>query len=78
MKVVVYVQPDCPGCYATKKYLDKYGVEYSTTDISEDSASYAFVASLGYKQVPVVVAGDSHWSGFQPDRIAALKAPSSV
>ena len=28
--------------------------------------------ALGYLQAPVVVAGDSHWSGFRPDRIKEL------
>ena len=30
------------------------------------------VTSLGYRQAPVVVAGDSHWAGFRPDMIGAL------
>ena len=27
---------------------------------------------LGYKQAPVVIAGEDHWSGFRPDKIGAL------
>ena len=30
------------------------------------------VESLGYMQAPVVIAGEEHWSGFQPDKINAL------
>jgi len=66
--------PDCPQCNATKKYLDRDNVEYSTVDISTDEEAYALVSSLGYKAAPVVVAGDAHWSGFRPDKIASLKA----
>jgi glutaredoxin-like protein NrdH len=28
---------------------------------------------MGYQQVPVIVAGDDHWSGFRPDKISALR-----
>jgi glutaredoxin-like protein NrdH len=28
--------------------------------------------ALGHLQAPVVIAGESHWSGFRPDRIKAL------
>jgi glutaredoxin-like protein NrdH len=30
------------------------------------------VQNLGYRQVPVVVAGDTHWAGFRPDMISTL------
>ena len=65
--------PDCPQCYATKRYLDKDQVEYSTVDLSVDKDAYELVSSLGYKNAPVVISGDSHWSGFRPDKIASLK-----
>ena len=37
-----------------------------------------FLMSLGYLQAPVVVAGDTHWSGFRPDRIKALAGAVSA
>jgi glutaredoxin-like protein NrdH len=74
MQVTVYTMPDCPQCNATKKYLDRDNIEYLTVDISTDEEAYALVSSLGYKAAPVVVAGDAHWSGFRPDKIASLKA----
>jgi glutaredoxin-like protein NrdH len=36
------------------------------------------VRGLGYLQAPVVVAGDTHWSGFRPDQISALAAQRAV
>jgi len=72
--VVLYTMPNCPQCNATKKYLERDRIEYSTVDISTDEKAYELVSSLGYKQAPVVVAGDTHWSGFRPDKIASLKA----
>jgi glutaredoxin-like protein NrdH len=73
MKTVLYTLPDCPQCNATKKYLDRDHVEYSTVDLSVDKEAYELVSSLGYKNAPVVVSGDTHWSGFRPDKIASLK-----
>lgn len=73
MKTMLYTMPDCPQCYATKRYLDKDQVEYSTVDLSVDKDAYELVSSLGYKNAPVVISGDSHWSGFRPDKIASLK-----
>lgn len=74
MLTIVYSKPSCVQCTATKRALDKRGVEYTEVDISQDSDAYDLVATLGYRQVPVVVAGDNHWSGFQPDMIEALAA----
>ena len=31
-----------------------------------------YVMSLGYSSAPVVVSGETHWSGFRPDSIKAL------
>jgi glutaredoxin-like protein NrdH len=73
MKTVLYTLPDCPQCNATKKYLDRDHVEYSTIDLSVDKEAYELVSSLGYKNAPVVISGDNHWSGFRPDKIASLK-----
>jgi glutaredoxin-like protein NrdH len=42
-------------------------------DITTDEDAYKLVKSLGYSYTPVVVSGDTHWSGFRPDKIASLK-----
>ncbi|HCT14461.1 glutaredoxin-like protein NrdH [Corynebacterium nuruki] len=70
--ITVYTKPACVQCTATKKALDKAGVSYETVDISMDDEARDYVMALGHLQAPVVIAGDSHWSGFRPDRIKAL------
>lgn len=72
MAVVLYTMPSCVQCDATKKYLDKFNIEFSAIDISTNAEAYELVSSLGYKQAPVVIADDEHWSGFRPDKIASL------
>jgi glutaredoxin-like protein NrdH len=72
MTVTVYTKPACVQCNATYRALDGKGIEYEIFDVSEDEKALAMVKELGYMQAPVVVAGDEHWSGFRPDKIAEL------
>ncbi|WP_102507685.1 glutaredoxin-like protein NrdH [Sanguibacter massiliensis] len=72
MSITVYSKPACVQCDATYRALDKRGIDYTVVDISQDLEALEMVRSLGYMQAPVVVAGDTHWSGFRPDQISAL------
>jgi glutaredoxin-like protein NrdH len=72
MSITVYSKPACVQCTATTRALDRQGIDYSVVDISEDTEAYALVQQLGYRQVPVVIAGERHWAGFRPDMISAL------
>ncbi|RAV31138.1 glutaredoxin-like protein NrdH [Corynebacterium heidelbergense] len=75
--ITVYTKPACVQCTATKKALDKAGLEYELVDISLDDEARDYVMALGHLQAPVVVAGESHWSGFRPDRIRGLVAEAA-
>ena len=75
--ITVYTKPACVQCNATKKALDKAGLEYELVDISLDDEARDYVMALGHLQVPVVVAGEDHWSGFRPDRIRSLTAKAA-
>lgn len=72
--VIVYSQPNCVQCDSTKRLMDREGIEYTSIDVTQDKEAYDYVVGLGYKQVPVVVAGDEHWSGFRAERVKGLKA----
>ena len=74
MTVTLYSKPRCVQCEATRRALDKNGVPYDVVDLTQDAAALAMVRELGHLQAPVVVAGDQHWSGFRPDRVADLAA----
>lgn len=69
----VYSKPNCPACDATKRQFDKRGVAYEAVDITQDEAAFQLVRDLGHQQVPVVVAGTDHWSGFRPEKIKELQ-----
>lgn len=75
--ITLYTKPACVQCTATKKALDKVGLEYTTVDISLDDEARDYVMALGHLQAPVVVNGEDHWSGFRPDRIRALASAAA-
>lgn len=58
----------------TVRTLDRQGATYEVIDISQDDAAAQRILAWGYRQVPVVEFGDEHWSGFRPERLAALPA----
>jgi glutaredoxin-like protein NrdH len=71
----VYTKPQCVQCEATKRMMDKLGVEYTTVDIVENPEELQKLIDMGYRAAPVVVTdeGDA-WSGFQPAKIEELAA----
>ena len=72
MTITVYSKPACVQCTATTRALDARGISYSVIDLTEDADAMERVTALGYRQAPVVIAGDAHWAGFRPDMIGAL------
>ena len=71
MSIIIYSKPDCVQCNATYRAFDKQGIDYQVIDLTQDQQALNHVKS-GYQQVPVIIAGDDHWSGFRPDKIGAL------
>ena len=74
MTIQVFSKPSCVQCTATYRALDKFGLDYQVVDLATDEKALTEVLALGYQQVPVVVDGDDHWSGFRPDKIKASAA----
>lgn len=72
--VTVYSQPNCAGCIRTKNFLKNRGVDFTEVNIREDEAAQQKLMEWGYRVVPVVEAGDDHWPGHNPERLAALAA----
>ncbi|MFI6368675.1 glutaredoxin family protein [Nocardia sp. NPDC050630] len=70
--VTVYGKPDCQPCRMTLRWLMNAGVRYTYRDITEDDAAREAVSALGYQALPVVAAGDIHWSGFRATKLERL------
>lgn len=72
MTITVYSKPACVQCTATTRALDAKGLAYDVIDLTQDAAAMEMVQALGYRQAPVVIAGEEHWAGFRPDMIGRL------
>ncbi|WP_419708029.1 glutaredoxin-like protein NrdH [Promicromonospora sp. NFX87] len=72
MKVTVYTKSPCVQCDATKKLLDRIGVDYTPVDLDANPEALAQLKNLGYLGAPVVVTDHDSWAGFQPDKVRQL------
>ncbi|MGR3569044.1 MAG: glutaredoxin-like protein NrdH [Pseudooceanicola nanhaiensis] len=72
MTITVYSKPACVQCTATTRALEARGLDFQVIDLTEDDAAMSLVQEMGYRQAPVVVAGEAHWAGFRPDMIGRL------
>ena len=72
MSVTVYTKPACVQCDATKRLMDKLGIEYSTIDITVDTESFEMLISKGFQAAPVVITDNDSWAGFNPEKISGL------
>lgn len=72
--VVVYSKSNCIQCKFTKNFLEDEGIDYVEIDVEKDEQAIEEVKSMGYMSMPVVVVnGVDSWSGFQPDKLDAIK-----
>ena len=72
MSITVYSKPACVQCTATTRALEARGLDYKVIDLTQNDDAMTQVSELGYRQVPVVIAGEEHWAGFRPDLIGRL------
>ncbi|MFE3279633.1 glutaredoxin family protein [Nocardia sp. NPDC059239] len=70
--VVLYSKPGCGQCIATAQALLARGIPFMKLDATTDDNAADRVHGLGYQCLPVIVAGDMHWSGFQLNKIDQL------
>ena len=70
---VILSQPGCRPCAGVKTWFKNNGVDFVERDVTEDEDALNLLTSLGYAGTPVIIAGDTHWQGVQPDKMASLK-----
>lgn len=69
-EVTLYTTPDCVGCAATKRTLDKAGVEYEEVPLQEHPDLVQQFKRQGLAQAPIVETKDGErWSGFNPKKL---------
>lgn len=83
MQVTMLTTPECVQCRLTAQQLDRHGIAYQVIDVTESEAALAWAQEHDFFAAPIVVIGDmgsedfAAWTGFRPDRIAALAAEGS-
>ncbi|UQY43358.1 glutaredoxin-like protein NrdH [Mixta hanseatica] len=72
MLITIYTKNNCMQCTATKNMMDKLGLPWQLVNLDEEPAALEDLKALGYRQLPVVMADEDHWSGFRPDKLIRL------
>ncbi|CAK9884053.1 MAG: Glutaredoxin-like protein NrdH [Candidatus Erwinia impunctatus] len=76
MRIIIYTKDDCVQCHATKNAMDKRGIGYQLINLDNQPDEADTLRAMGYRQLPVVVTENEHWSGFRPDKIMSLRQPA--
>lgn len=74
MIIIIYTRNDCVQCHATKRAMESRGVAFEMVNIDQQPEAADILRAQGFRQLPVVVAGETSWSGFRPDMINRLAA----
>ncbi len=78
MIITIYTRNDCVQCHATKRAMESRGVKFEMVNIDLVPEAADTLREQGFRQLPVVIAGDTSWSGFRPDMINRLLHASRV
>lgn len=76
MEITVYTKRNCPACEATKKAMDRAGLDYDVIDVANNPTRQQALRKRGFRSMPAVevVDGEDYrsWEGFRPDLIKQL------
>ena len=73
MRINIYTKHDCVQCHATKRAMETGGFEFDMINIDHHPEAVDMLREQGFRQLPVVIAGETRWSGFRPDMINRLR-----
>ena len=74
MRIIIYTRNDCVQCHATKRAMESRGLAFEMVNLDVAPDEIETLRAQGYRQLPVVIAGETSWSGFRPDMINRLSA----
>ena len=76
MEITIYAKQNCPACTATKKAMDRAGLDYEVIDVTNSPTRQQALRKCGFRTMPVVEVVDCEdyrsWEGFRPDLIKQL------
>ena len=77
MSIIIYTRNDCVQCHATKRAMESRGVAFEMVNIDQQPEAADTLRAQGFRQLPVVVAGETSWSGFRSDMINRLASQAA-
>lgn len=77
MSIIIYTRNNCVQCHATKRAMESRGVAFEMVNIDLVPEAADTLRERGFRQLPVVIAGETSWSGFRPDMINGLSAQAA-
>lgn len=78
MRITIYTRNDCVQCHATKRAMENRGLTFEMVNVDHSPEAADALRAMGFRQLPVVIAGEEKWSGFRPDLINRLHAAPRV
>lgn len=72
MSITIYTRDNCVQCHATKRAMENRGVAFETINLDQHPDAADALRAEGFRQLPVVIAGEHRWSGYRPDMINRL------
>ncbi|WP_081248685.1 glutaredoxin-like protein NrdH [Mycobacterium avium] len=72
MRITIYTRNNCVQCHATKRAMENRGFDFEMINVDRVPEAAEALRAQGFRQLPVVIAGDLSWSGFRPDMINRL------
>lgn len=64
MRITIYTRNDCVQCHATKRAMENRGFDFEMINVDRVPEAAEALRAQGFRQLPVVIAGDLSWSGF--------------
>lgn len=77
MSIIIYTSNNCVQCHATKRAMESRGMVFEMVNIDQQPEAAETLRAQGFRQLPVVIAGETRWSGFRPDMINRLSAQAA-
>ncbi|HHA1215981.1 TPA: glutaredoxin-like protein NrdH [Enterobacter kobei] len=77
MSIIIYTRNNCVQCHATKRAMESRGMVFEMVNIDQQPEAAETLRVQGFRQLPVVIAGETRWSGFRPDMINRLSAQAA-
>ncbi len=74
MRITIYTRDNCVQCRATKRAMESRGFAFEMINLDQHPEMIDTLREQGHRQLPVVMAGETCWSGFRPDMINRLRS----